>query len=69
MDSYEKFLGDKATTVPQQSEHVKCQWSSLRPYTASLKYYEEKMLGCYHNTYLKTDVSLLPDIFETFRNS
>ena len=29
---------------------------------------EKKTLGCYHNTYLVTDVFLLVEVFETFQN-
>ena len=29
---------------------------------------EKKTLGCYHSTYLVTDVLLLVDVFEAFQN-
>ena len=40
-------------------EHAQQMWNII----------EKKTLGCYHNTYLKTDVLLLADVFETFRNT
>ena len=40
-------------------EHVQQVWNIM----------EKKNLGCYHNTYSKTDVLLLADVFETFRNT
>ena len=43
----------------QDYEHAQQVWNTM----------EEKSLGCYHDTCLKTDLMLLADVFETFRNT
>ena len=72
MDSWEKFeeaglpskdafysrLNMKVIS-DQDYEHAKQVWNTM----------EKKTLGCYHNTYLKTDVLLFADVFETFWNT
>ena len=40
----------------QDHEHAQQVWSTMK----------KKTLGCYHNTYLKTNVLLLTDVFEAF---
>ena len=43
----------------QDHEHAQQVWNIM----------EKKTLGCFHDTYLKTDVLLLADVFEAFRNT
>ena len=43
----------------QDCEHAQQVWNTM----------EKMTVGCYHNTYLKTDVLLLADVFETFLNT
>ena len=72
MDGWKKF---EETSLPRKDafysmlnmkdisdqvyEHAQLVWNTM----------EKKALGCYHNTYLKTDVLLLADVFETFRST
>ena len=71
MDSWKKF---EQTSLPpkdaffsrlnmkgisdQDYEHAQQVWNTM----------EKKTPGCYHNTYLVTDVLVLVDVFGTFRN-
>ena len=43
----------------QDYKHAQQVWNTM----------ERKTLGCYHDTFLATDVLLLADVFETFRNA
>ena len=43
----------------QDDEHAQQVWNTM----------ERETLGCYHDTFLATDVLLLADVFETFRNA
>ena len=69
MDSVEKF---KETQVPsRESFYGKLNKTHIseRDYTQAKKVWEKfniKNLGEYHDLYLKTDVLLLADVFETF---
>ena len=72
MDGWKKF---EETSLPRKDafysrlnmkgisgqgyEHAQQVWNTM----------EKKTLGCYHDTYLKTDLLLFADVFETFRNT
>ena len=43
----------------QDYEYAQQVWNTM----------EKNTLGCYHDNYLKTDVLLLADVFETFRDT
>ena len=76
MDSWEKF---EQTSLPlkdafysrlnmkgisdQEHEHAQQVWNRITPE------HENITLGDYHDVYLATDVLLLADVFETFRNT
>ena len=76
MDSWEKF---EQTSLPlkdafysrlnmkgisdQEHEHAQQVWNRITPEHGNIT------LGDYHDIYLATDVFLLADVFETFRNT
>ena len=47
----------------QDCEHAHQVWNRITPQ------HENITLGDYHNVYLQTDVLLLTDVFEAFRNT
>ena len=47
----------------QDHEHAQQVWNGITPR------HENITLGDYHDTYFKTDVLLLADVFETFWNT
>ena len=57
-DAFYSRLSTKGIS-DQDYEHAQQVWDTM----------EKKTLGCYHDTYLKTDVLLLADVFETFRGT
>ena len=57
-DAFYSRLNTKGIS-DQDYEHAQQAWNLMK----------KKTLGCYHDAYLKTDVLMLADVFETFRNT
>ena len=70
MDGWEKF---EETSLPPKNafySRLNMKGISDQDYEQAQQVWnamEKNTPGCYHDTYLKTDVLLLADVFETFR--
>ena len=72
MDSWKKF--EETKIPPKNAFYIKLNMKSIsdQDYEHAQQVWnimEKKTLRCYHNTYLKTDVLLLTDVFKTLRNT
>lgn len=71
MDSFEKFDESKLPPKEQFYSSIKKEYISNEDYEHAqivFKTFAMASLGEYHDIYLKTDVVLLCDVFEAFRN-
>ena len=72
MDGWEKF--EETSLPPNDAFYSRLSLKGIngRDYGHAQQFWntmEKETLGCYHDTYLKTDVLLLADVFETFRDT
>lgn len=71
MDSFEKFEETSLTPIEKFYSTLYLKWISEDDYNHAKKVWEVfgmKNMGEYHDLYLKTDVLLLADVFENFRD-
>ena len=71
MDGWEKI--EETKLLPKNAFYRKLNMKGIRDkdYEHAQQIWnilEKKTLVCYHDTYLKTDVLLLADVFDTIRN-
>ena len=72
MGSFEKFSPDKLPNRCEFFSSLKNKYISEKNYSHTLDVWNKfkmKLLGDYHDLYLKTDVLLLADVFEKFINT
>ena len=72
MNSWEKF--EEVSLPPKDAFYSMLNMNSISDQDHEYAHQvwnirEKKTLGCYHDTYLKTDVLLLADVFEIFRDT
>ena len=72
MDDWKRF--EKTSLPPKDAFYSRLSMKGIsdRDYEHAQQVWniiEKRTLVCYHNTFLKTDVLLLADVFETFRNT
>ena len=71
MDSWERFDETKLPSIENFYSSLSASSISPEDYNHAIKVWKTfkcKTLGDYHDLYLKTDVNLLTDVFENFRN-
>ena len=71
MDSFEKFNEKQLPAIEKFYSSLNNETITQKDYSHALKVWQTfniKTLGEYHDFYLKTDVLLLSDIFENFRD-
>ena len=72
VDSFERFSEEQLPPIEAFYSDLSREQISVKDYDHAQNVWKEfncKTLGDYHDLYLKTDVTLLADVFEQFRNT
>ena len=72
MDSFERFNETQLPSIDKFYSNLSDENITQKDYEHAQKVWKEfncKTLGDYHNLYLKSDVTLLADVFQTFRKN
>lgn len=72
MDSFERFNETQLPSIDKFYSNLSDENITQKDYEHAQKVWKEfncKTLGDYHDLYLKSDVTLLADVFQTFRKN